>query len=1251
VRDNFTHRTALILAQRVGFLCSRCKVSTVGAAMGQSRVVNIGVAAHITAAAPLGPRFNANIGSDERSRPSNGIWLCQTCAKLVDSDPDRFTVAVLGELKKQAEHEAYQRLDPFSQRNRTDELRQIAATLALLSDPARALSPRIGSVLEITHLPTANVRQRRDAVGEMVQWGRVLDGLYAPRPALIDEVLRAFLEWTTTIQQTISSRRLPVFWIDGRSGDGKSVLLFQLAAALLAVHDGAAMYQAALPDTLPEVIYHAQNNVEDGGLILVVVEDFHRISEQDSFRAAMRILLDRTTLRVAVIACGPSPEKNRFLHLNSFVDAHSWTMPRLTENDFELFGEWFETQLVKPQSLDRTILVEVLFAAQVGRPISVFADHFGRRLAGFGVFETTRRIVALNAIEFAAPDVIFAEGERDSVERLARNDQLHFEWHRASWGEGVRLVHGQIAWCLFQQWSTDPLRNVPIIKTFARTIGAVLSLPGFGDPMARHLMSAARWKVTSILEPETDVGRDAAAEFFEELVDSTEDHLVARCIAIRSALTYFIVERAGVASGFSRTLVSAIGLPGDEGAPPEFRAVVAAQLAVLAKQNRIPDQAYQERAEVLVLSRNVGRYAADALQLLLRFGVSTTELLESWLTSFPEVVIPTDLLTAALKRSGATPRLRRTLMLWIEANWDSDDLPEVLSCLLATAKDEEAQSVATRWLSTHGESDGAADILAVLVNVESRGGTSCTAAEVWVRAHTDSARAINVLSALLKHAYPSDSLRSLGLLVLTAQEHLLSGGSLLPPLLNAYGGSPDIEQAAFEWIRAHWKAPHCAAAISSLLNATKGAESTRALALDWIEAHPTEPASCTLLSALLRVGRNDTVIRSFAIKWLNGSANTPGVYNPIATLLAFNGDDGGVRDFAVNWVEAHGEWHGAHDVLSALLNAPRPDARVITLARSWVDGHIGHTGVSHLMSTILKIGGSDDQLKRTVVAWLDRHRETIAACQLLCSLVKAASDDPQVHVLARAWIDGNAHRPAEQHQLLAAVIRAYPWDTAAIDQALGLLGAMESNQHPYYLLSALAPRVPSHPLIVEMLPQFVADGRQSPSAREESLGEWLAADSSTFPAVHAILTLLRERDPESSAGKQLFGVLARCCARNYGLLFIASRSLAASSTDLCYLVSRGIPMIALDIEPLIAMHREWPPDGEHYIWKAILQSRCRSDLFIDLLNQWLAAHWRRRGYGEVVSGLLKRAMFDPGMVPNLPSRVCEDIEKMRTHTV
>lgn len=113
MRDDFLLATKDLLAKRVGALCSnpKCRQPTSGPQVDPTGVVNVGVAAHITAASPDGPRYDASSTVEQRRSVDNGIWLCQTCAKLVDNDQSRYSVDTLRDWKCVAEQAAARSLE------------------------------------------------------------------------------------------------------------------------------------------------------------------------------------------------------------------------------------------------------------------------------------------------------------------------------------------------------------------------------------------------------------------------------------------------------------------------------------------------------------------------------------------------------------------------------------------------------------------------------------------------------------------------------------------------------------------------------------------------------------------------------------------------------------------------------------------------------------------------------------------------------------------------------------------------------------------------------------------------------------------------------------------------------------------------------------------------------------------------------------------------------------------------------------
>lgn len=112
MRDDFSQSIKISLAARVAHCCSNpdCRATTSGPQGDTTGTVNVGVAAHITAASSGGKRFDGNLTSEQRSSIINGIWLCQNCAHKIDHDEPRYSVAVLYHWKLQAENAAHQGL-------------------------------------------------------------------------------------------------------------------------------------------------------------------------------------------------------------------------------------------------------------------------------------------------------------------------------------------------------------------------------------------------------------------------------------------------------------------------------------------------------------------------------------------------------------------------------------------------------------------------------------------------------------------------------------------------------------------------------------------------------------------------------------------------------------------------------------------------------------------------------------------------------------------------------------------------------------------------------------------------------------------------------------------------------------------------------------------------------------------------------------------------------------------------------------
>ena len=172
MRDDFPEETKRTIAQRVNYICSRCEALTAGPRIDGSKALNVGVAAHITSASPGGPRYDKSLTPEERRHADNGVWLCQTCGKLLDNDEARFTKETLREWKERAEGRALESIGKTGGPHRKVRLQARVGVLVphvelLVGEGNRIYKEIIGDPVQLQHLADYQLRieQWRTRVG------------------------------------------------------------------------------------------------------------------------------------------------------------------------------------------------------------------------------------------------------------------------------------------------------------------------------------------------------------------------------------------------------------------------------------------------------------------------------------------------------------------------------------------------------------------------------------------------------------------------------------------------------------------------------------------------------------------------------------------------------------------------------------------------------------------------------------------------------------------------------------------------------------------------------------------------------------------------------------------------------------------------------------------------------------------------------------------------------------------------------
>jgi HEAT repeat protein len=321
-RDDFPPPVKDVLAKRVGCRCCNpcCSKLTSGPHEDPTKAVNIGVAAHITAAAPGGKRYDPKLSSEERKAIKNGIWLCQNCGKLIDSDEQKYSVELLVKWKRDAEQQASVEVENSTPQPFGYSSSRFEEYLKKLVDTPQ--SWWLDEINESTwyefELFTA-VQKKSENLEE-----RLKD---VPKP-ILKPILKAIHD---TDKQSIL--------ITGEPGAGKSTLLKKLAleAACIALQDCAA----PIPVLVKLKDYEASGeNPGIQGLIQSALESYDPSLDAE----AMNQLLQNRKILLLIDGWNELSDDRAKSKIKDFCQPHSVIVTSRNVGDYREIQEKFEIQ-------------------------------------------------------------------------------------------------------------------------------------------------------------------------------------------------------------------------------------------------------------------------------------------------------------------------------------------------------------------------------------------------------------------------------------------------------------------------------------------------------------------------------------------------------------------------------------------------------------------------------------------------------------------------------------------------------------------------------------------------------------------------------------------------------------------------------------------------------------------------------------------------------------------------------------------
>ena len=335
-----------------------------------------------------------------------------------------------------------------------------------------------------TDHPPDVVKQGNILTGAQPTVRNLREGYFAHRDKIYNTILNKAESWFDEIAaENELINRLPIFWIGGRSGCGKSVALLHILSALYDLGRGPILYLGNKVDLIPVAINWAKHIVNkeimDSPVIIAVDDPYSPTTYQDAekiWQKGLSGLEDlfqggSTTEIPMLICCGPTEQAERLQ--NDFLENVELTIheiPIESKTDYESLRSWYRIRVAKePPEIgnENVLLIQLFFEWEVGLSLREFGKRFYNRIQdmdcetnkkqqfGNTIVETISKILSLNRIYTGYPEKAFNHFITPDIEHqihILRDEHHHLELHPRADQKGYWIAHPHLANTIFESW-------------------------------------------------------------------------------------------------------------------------------------------------------------------------------------------------------------------------------------------------------------------------------------------------------------------------------------------------------------------------------------------------------------------------------------------------------------------------------------------------------------------------------------------------------------------------------------------------------------------------------------------------------------------------------------------------------------------------------------------------------------------------------------------------------------------------------
>ena len=318
-----------------------------------------------------------------------------------------------------------------------------------------------------------------DRPPQTVEQGPALPG-YQPRPIhlrkgyfcdrpVYRELTAETVRWLSSNPwESDFSLRVPMLWIGGRSGCGKSVAMLHILSQLHEAGLGPIIWLGNNMALLPEAVRRAPRMAGPSDQVIIALDDPYiprTQSDEEMWSevlSALHLLQDRNTdwKPPILFCCGPTSQALTFKEdFSDKIFIKRLTVPH-TLDDRKVLETWYEKRTgKKPPSVSQgdVLIVQFFFEWQLDEPLSSFAHTLKKRLEKEDpsrmMLDTVYRIACANRLYAGYPPGALNRlnpTQRDAFRFLV--EEHHFAIDEDPRRSGIWLTHPHIANSLFEAW-------------------------------------------------------------------------------------------------------------------------------------------------------------------------------------------------------------------------------------------------------------------------------------------------------------------------------------------------------------------------------------------------------------------------------------------------------------------------------------------------------------------------------------------------------------------------------------------------------------------------------------------------------------------------------------------------------------------------------------------------------------------------------------------------------------------------------